>query len=801
MILNTLHLENYKQYRWLDLEFREGLVGIIGRNGAGKSTLFEAILFCLFGQERDKDLVRSVFAEPKATVLLTLSFTMGLERFLVKREFRGKILTAGAELYKNDELVAKGVSPVNEEVVRLLNMERDAFRRSVFSGQKELAELSEASGGDRQRMVRKMLGLDNLDEIKKRVNDDIRALRQQISGQAQLLLSADEIGALEMEIVEKEVLEKEAVIQLTAEKEKLAEVAGRQRQAHEAFAVQERLFRQFSELRRELDRGQERQANLARQATELNQRLAQLHATQAELDQRRSEFGHHESEKKALALMEEARQRKINFDANSGHLQDLQDQLGALKERLDQPEKEVAKRPKILETLANQKNALADVVARIEAQLERYRRADRDISALRERIRERQEKMLNLQAIGKDGACPTCFQPVRDAYEAVLAQLGDEISSLQNGQILHLEQEKEAAKKAGAELRLHETAVREQLERLNAEDVRLVQIGRQLKHEHDQRQKLEAQIIRYQQVLLQIGEVHFEEAHYLDLKKRVESREQAFLDFLKTDAYIARELPAVQSALVKNSEETAQEAATMEIKTAALATIGHDPSAYESARSQLAGFEEAYAAQSAAVNSLERIVQDAHNEIARRREKIKANARIQSLIGDKQSETELLDKLALSLDGFRNEILEKVSPSISREASALFSRITKGKYESILVDENFDFRIADGGEYYPIRRFSGGEIDLANFCLRIAITKAIMELSGSGQGIEFLAFDEIFGSQDEERRLEILLALNFLQEQFRQIYIVSHIESLRDYFPNILEVKSLQEGGSTATWV
>ena len=75
-----------------------------------------------------------------------------------------------------------------------------------------------------------------------------------------------------------------------------------------------------------------------------------------------------------------------------------------------------------------------------------------------------------------------------------------------------------------------------------------------------------------------------------------------------------------------------------------------------------------------------------------------------------------------------------------------------------------------------------------------------MELSGAEQQIEFLAFDEIFGSQDEERRLEMMLALNYLQEQFRQIYIVSHIESLKDYFPHLLEVQSAPEG-SSVKWV
>lgn len=76
-----------------------------------------------------------------------------------------------------------------------------------------------------------------------------------------------------------------------------------------------------------------------------------------------------------------------------------------------------------------------------------------------------------------------------------------------------------------------------------------------------------------------------------------------------------------------------------------------------------------------------------------------------------------------------------------------------------------------------------------------------MDLSGASadRRMEFLAFDEIFGSQDEDRRMEMMLALNYLQEQFRQIYIVSHIDSLKDYFPHLLEVQFAAEG-SSAVW-
>ena len=88
------------------------------------------------------------------------------------------------------------------------------------------------------------------------------------------------------------------------------------------------------------------------------------------------------------------------------------------------------------------------------------------------------------------------------------------------------------------------------------------------------------------------------------------------------------------------------------------------------------------------------------------------------------------------------------------------------------VSDEFDFFIYDDGEKYPIERFSGGEIDLANLVLRIAISKTLSELNGINS-IGFLAFDEIFGSQDEQRRLEILEAFHTIKEQYRQIFLLN----------------------------
>ncbi|MCK4974447.1 MAG: SMC family ATPase, partial [Sulfurimonas sp.] len=145
------------------------------------------------------------------------------------------------------------------------------------------------------------------------------------------------------------------------------------------------------------------------------------------------------------------------------------------------------------------------------------------------------------------------------------------------------------------------------------------------------------------------------------------------------------------------------------------------------------------------------------------------------------------EKIKTSLAEFKTKLNSKVAPRISSIASEMYSQITKGRYQHIEVSNDFDFFIYDEGKKYPIERFSGGEIDLANLVLRIAISKTLTELSGASS-IGFLAFDEVFGSQDEARRMEILEAFHTIKEQYRQIFLISHEMEIKEMFERVVEL-------------
>ncbi len=800
MILNNLKLAHYKQYAALSLDFREGLVGIIGKNGAGKSTIFEAILYCLFGRdESNKNLVRSSFADPKANVELALEFTIGESLYRVRREFRGKALAVGAELFKNDQLVAKGVSAVNDELVKVLHMERDAFKRSVFSGQKELSELSDTTGEARKRMVRKMLGLDTLDEVQAKISSDIRDLNSRMEGQRQNLLDGEAVQALQTEIAEGEKSLEQNKLAFEKENKNLRAVEEKYRAEKQKFDEEEGRLKRFNTLNGELGQLQERLAGLRSQQENLAKKSQDLRQQKEKIDGERGEFSEYLEEKKQLGELEKDRQRHINRSARSDKIAETYELLKEIQAKIGDYARQLAGKAEVEAALVEKQGLVAKLEEEIKAKLAEHSVVEGKIGGIQAGLSERSEKLKTLRELGREGTCPTCLQPLLDGYERALAELEQEINALQNKQLQALEQEKNAIIEAGQQLRKRQDATRLEVEKLGKEQTRLAEIARLKTAEESQKDLLEKRLVADEAILREIGEVHFDEAIYSNLKEKIAATEPRYLEFSKEENYVARELPTTLAAL-KNAETAIAEAdKNIAAKSVELTKVGYDATRYETAKQALTGFADAYNAQSEAVRNLEKTGIELKNGIAQNQEKLRANERIQSQISDKLAEIELLRKLAEMLGLFKTEILEKVSPGISREASDLFSRITKGKYESIRVDENFDFAIADGGVFYPIERFSGGEIDLANFCLRIAITKAIMDLSGAEQGIGFLAFDEIFGSQDEERRLEMMLALNYLQEQFRQIYIVSHIESLKDYFPNILEVQA-GEGGSSAVW-
>jgi exonuclease SbcC len=96
MELRRLRLENFRQFAQTEIEFGQGITGVVGPNGVGKTTLLEAIAWAIYGVPAvrgDKDSIRRHGAPGRSRVGVTLEFRLGPHEYAVDRTLYGAELT------------------------------------------------------------------------------------------------------------------------------------------------------------------------------------------------------------------------------------------------------------------------------------------------------------------------------------------------------------------------------------------------------------------------------------------------------------------------------------------------------------------------------------------------------------------------------------------------------------------------------------------------------------------------------------------------------------------------------------
>jgi exonuclease SbcC len=184
---------------------------------------------------------------------------------------------------------------------------------------------------------------------------------------------------------------------------------------------------------------------------------------------------------------------------------------------------------------------------------------------------------------------------------------------------------------------------------------------------------------------------------------------------------------------------------------------------------------------------LETLVRDLEN-IGRIKKSIESD-------GKRKDELAALEDVMVS---FRDHLIGKIAPTLADLTSHILSAMTAERYSRVELGEGYEIQVDDEGVLHPIGRFSGGESDLANLALRLAISRVIAERTGANQ-INFLILDEIFGSLDPSRKRSVMIALAGLSVQFRQIFLITHIEDIKDLMNYVVKVERADDGTSTVS--
>ncbi len=783
MRIERLRLVNFRQHEDTELVLGAGLTGIIGPNGAGKTTLLEAIAWALYGAEAargTRDTIRRRGAGPRAPVRAELDFVLGAHHYRAVRTL------GGAELYQDADPapIANSLGSVTEKITRLLGMTRDEFFNTYFTGQKQLAVMSAMKPVERAQFLSRVLGYDRLQAAQER----LRERRVEIRGRL-LALEAALPDPVSLEREEQQALERlQGATEAVGQAEQAVDTAGRRRQ--------EALPRW-----RELQAGRERVAALEGDLKLADHHVLAARETFAQLD--RELVGANEAQTRLQQLQEQLqplemlRGERHRLDELAGlyaKRQVAQAQLEETRASL-QTVKTRATRLPPADVVEQARSAVAEVRARLEAveATVRDRRStwDRDLQdartkreALRDQYRDLKEQLDRINTAGPEGACPTCARPLGSEYPAVVDVLERQVQDVMfNGNYF---------KARIDQLQVEPTELQEfERQREQAEQVVREADGElaRLQTQSQEGPSLRTELVRLERRATELereanqGPANYDPNRHAEIRRLLSELDPLALqaERLRVAAERAAGLVAEAEAAERTLSERERQARGLREQ---LAELGYREADFEAAR-QL--HESADAAHRVAELSLVRaraegqaaeaglsLVRGRREERARREAEARAVGR----------ELALYNELDRAFTELRTDLNQQLRPELSELASGYIRDLTNGRYGELELDENYVATIVEAGEPKPV--ISGGEEDLANLALRLAISQMIADRAG--QPLSLLVLDEIFGSLDEERRGAVVDLLRSLADRFPQVILITHIEGIREGFDRVIRV-------------
>ncbi|MBP7213484.1 MAG: SMC family ATPase, partial [Anaerolineaceae bacterium] len=162
---------------------------------------------------------------------------------------------------------------------------------------------------------------------------------------------------------------------------------------------------------------------------------------------------------------------------------------------------------------------------------------------------------------------------------------------------------------------------------------------------------------------------------------------------------------------------------------------------------------------------------------------------------------------AFGKSGVPAMLIEQALPELEEQANELLGKLTdynlsvklesQREYKDKKRDdkkETLDIIVSDGSGVRDYETYSGGEAFRINFALRLALSRVLSHRAGAK--LRTLVIDEGFGNQDAQGRQRLIEAINAVKDDFEKILIITHIEELKDYFSNRIEVTKTDSGSS-----
>ena len=791
MQLERLRLVNFRQHEDTELVFGAGLTGIIGPNGAGKTTLLEAIAWALYGADAargTRETIRRRGAGARSPVRVEVDFLLGAHRYRVVRTLNG------AELYQDADSapVANSLASVTDRVSRLLGMSREEFFNTYFTGQKQLAVMSAMKPTERAQFLSRVLGYERLRTAQERLRETRLALKARLQGLESALPDPAELDEAER-----------------GARARLAAAEEQEGASTRALEAAERRRAETGPRWQELQQQRERVASLESDLRLAEHRVNSARETFAQLDRQlvaaNEARGRLDGLKEALAPLEALRAERARLDdlaAAHAKRQVALAQLEEARSALQNVRNRLAKLPPADEVEAA-RATVEQQRARLEAIDESYRERrsawDRDLqdaktkrTTLRDQYKDLKEQLDRITGAGPEGACPTCARPLGAEYDNVLGVLDRQLQDvLFNGNYFRARVEQLTVEPPElAELDRQRTAGEAALSEATTRLARLQAQAQEGPALRTEQARLEARAAELDSQA-QAGPADYDPGRHAEVRRLLQALDPLALQAERLRAAAERAETLVTEAEAAERTLSEREAQVRAIREQ-LTALGYSQEAYEAAKAGWEGSERerreaemaivrVRAERGAATEAVEAVIRR-RAERARREEEAKRAAR----------DLALYNELDRAFTDLRNDLNLQLRPDLSELASGFLRDLTNGRYTELELDEEYTATVVEAGEPKPV--ISGGEEDIANLALRLAISQMIADRAG--QPLSLLALDEIFGSLDEERRASVLDLLRSLADRFPQVILITHIDSVREGFDRVVRVEYDVERGS-----
>jgi exonuclease SbcC len=791
--LNKLSLTNFRQHARTRIAFDSGLTGIIGPNGAGKTTILEAIAWALYGNmaiRGNRDSIRFLGAGARAPVEVELEFELGSHRYRVVRSL------TSAEVYLDGAgtPIANSITATNDLLQRRLGMSLSEFYHTYFTGQKELNVMAAMKPAGRGQFLSRVLGYEKLRIAQDLTREKRNRLRAAIEG------------------MQRGMPDPEAVLRGLADASaRKDEAESRAQQAAHRNAVRQREFmaieprwemmqrqrEQSAQLLTQITVGEEKEAALRRDAERIEHELEGVKAARAKLDTlviAVEPLYALNVELQALnALYREEGRRKALLEGEAA----LREEIARLEERHARIERAPALEEEATLELEKKRAELEDALGVLEARRTEWVRDRQEAQTKRESLRQQYTELKQqrdrLVAVGENGECPTCARPLGGSLHTVVEHLDEMIENVHvdgnyyKARVEQLEHMPEDVQQLDEKRRGLTQDVGNLERKLAKVQLAVQELGTIVRDIAAKRQRQ----IQMQRDISKIP-AGYDAARHADVLAEVELLTPMEAEMTRVQAMLEREpqLKLEQSTIAQEIMRVQSTLGTLRTRRAQIHFTEKEfndvKAEYDRVRAELQECKVATARAQEQVVSMGAALAAAQE---RAEEFKKRAAELDGLIGGRR----LHDELDRAFSDLRTDLNYQLRPELSELASAFLSELTDARYTELELDDQYNIVILEDGIPKPV--LSGGEEDLANLVLRLAISQMIAERAG--QSFSLLILDEVFGSLDEARRFNVVELLRGLHDRFEQVILITHIEPVREGMDRVITVRYDPETGSS----